>query len=171
MVTLASDWRRKFRLLCNRRAEFDETWQGASACLSYAMLEGFFRANRKQRWLRWSQLGCHFLARLHFSAEELLLYPRRQRPRRRPACKMLGQMLVLEFKSFCIFSCILSLLIILIKPLTTKSLRQARIRWLWHLWFPSTLQPLNEIWRNFIVRKIVHQVCVFQADLSNKKVG
>ena len=24
-----------------------------------------------------------FLARLHFSAEELLLYPRRQRPRRR----------------------------------------------------------------------------------------
>ena len=25
-----------------------------------------------------------FLARLHFSAEELLLYPRRRRPRRRP---------------------------------------------------------------------------------------
>ena len=25
-----------------------------------------------------------FLARLHFSAEELLLYPRRQRPRQRP---------------------------------------------------------------------------------------
>ena len=28
---------------------------------------------------------------------------------------------VLEFKSFCIFSCILTLLIILIKPLTTKA--------------------------------------------------
>ena len=28
-----------------------------------------------------------FLARLHFSAEELLLYPRRQRPRRRPHAK------------------------------------------------------------------------------------
>ena len=26
----------------------------------------------------------NLLARLHFSAEELLLYPRRQRPRRRP---------------------------------------------------------------------------------------
>ena len=32
-----------------------------------------------------------------------------------------GQMLVLEFKYFCIFSCILTLLIILIKPLTTKA--------------------------------------------------
>ena len=29
-------------------------------------------------------LNIPFLARLHFSAEELLLYPRRQRPRRRP---------------------------------------------------------------------------------------
>ena len=35
---------------------------------------------------------------------------------------MLGQMFkVLEFKSFCIFSCILIMLIILIKPLTTKA--------------------------------------------------
>ena len=38
-----------------------------------------------------------FLARLHFSAEELLLYPRRQRRRPcrrpRPHAKMLGQML------------------------------------------------------------------------------
>ena len=37
-------------------------------------------------WYFLSQLdwGVRFLARLHFSAEELLLYPRRQRPRRRP---------------------------------------------------------------------------------------
>ena len=28
-----------------------------------------------------------FLARLHFSAEELLLYPRRPRPRQRPHAK------------------------------------------------------------------------------------
>ena len=34
-----------------------------------------------------------FLARLHFSAEELLLYPRRQRrrPRRRPHAKCKGK--------------------------------------------------------------------------------
>ena len=37
------------------------------------------------------------------------------------ACKMLGQMLVMKFQSLCIFSCILTLLIILIKPLTTKA--------------------------------------------------
>ena len=73
---------------------------GSKCLLSYAMLEVFYRADRKQRWLRWSQLECQF--------------------------------------------------------------------------FPSTLQPLNEIWRNFIgskyTCKIVHQVCVFQADLSNKMV-
>ena len=34
---------------------------------------------------------------------------------------MLGQMLVMEFQSLCIFSCILTLLIILIKPLTSKA--------------------------------------------------
>ena len=59
-----------------------------------------------------------FLAHLHFSAEELLLYPRlpcrRPRWRRRPRPHA-------KFQSFYIFSCILSLLIILIKPLTTKA--------------------------------------------------
>ena len=54
------------------------------------------------------------------SAEELLLYPRRQRPRRRPQ-NVRANVKVLEFKSFYIFSCILSLLIILTKPLTTKA--------------------------------------------------
>ena len=59
----------------------------------------------------------NILARLHLSAEELLLYPWRQRPH----AKMLGQNdKVLKFQSFYIFSCILSLLIILIKPLTKK---------------------------------------------------
>ena len=71
-----------------------------------------------------------FLARLHFSAEELLLYPqrrrqrpcrrRRQRPRRRPQ-NVRANVKVLEFESLCIFSCILTLLIILIKPLTAKA--------------------------------------------------
>ena len=60
-----------------------------------------------------------FLAYLHFSAEELLLYPgisigvRMQNVR--------ANVKVLEFKSFCIFSCILTVLTILIKPLTTKA--------------------------------------------------
>ena len=60
-----------------------------------------------------------FLARLHFSAEKLLLYPRRQRQRRCPHANVK----VLEFtcKSFCIFSCILTLLLIPIKPLKTKA--------------------------------------------------
>ena len=40
---------------------------------------------------------------------------------------------VLEFKTFCIFSCILSLLIILIKPLTAKSYDGGRIQWQWQL--------------------------------------
>ena len=77
-----------------------------------------------------------FLARLHFSAEELLLYPPPPPPVSVRVHVSVGVRMqnvranvkVLEFKSFCIFSCILSFLIILIKPLTTKALRQARIR-------------------------------------------
>ena len=65
-----------------------------------------------------------FLARLHLSAEELLLYPRRRRPRRRQRPRPQNvrvNVKVIEFQSLCIFSCILTLLIILIKPLTTKA--------------------------------------------------
>ena len=54
-----------------------------------------------------------FLVHLHFSAEELLLYP----PVSVSTYKMLGQML----KSFCISSCILVLFIILMNSLTTKA--------------------------------------------------
>ena len=69
-----------------------------------------------------------FLARMHFSAEELLLYPRRQRPclRRYPRwrpCKMLWQMLKSWNFSLSVFflAFLLCLYIILIKPLTTKA--------------------------------------------------
>ena len=52
----------------------------------------------------------YILARLHFSAEELLLYPRRRRPcrRRRPRRRpqnVRANVKVLEFQSLCIFSC------------------------------------------------------------------
>ena len=43
-----------------------------------------------------------FLARLHFSAEELLLYPRLRRPR--PHTNVMANVKVLEFQSFCIFA-------------------------------------------------------------------
>ena len=62
----------------------------------------------------------YFLARLHFSAEELLLYPRRWRQRPHPQ-NVRVNVKVMEFQSLCIFSCILTSLIILIKPLTTKA--------------------------------------------------
>ena len=62
----------------------------------------------------------NLLARLHFSAEELLLYPRCRRQRPRPK-NVRVNVKVMEFQSLCIFSCILTLLIILIKPLTTKA--------------------------------------------------
>ena len=73
------------------------------------------------------QRTSRFLARLHFSAEELLLYPgvsvrvgvfvgvgvRMQNVR--------ANVKVMKFQSLCISSCILILLIILIKPYTTKA--------------------------------------------------
>ena len=66
-----------------------------------------------------------FLAWLHFSAEELLLYPWRPHPRPCPhytcvryTCKILGQM---YFDHSLFFSCILTLFIVLTKPLATKA--------------------------------------------------
>ena len=56
---------------------------------------------------------------LHISAEELLLYP----PwcwSKFPHVNVRANVKVLEFQSFCILSCILTVFIILIKPLTTK---------------------------------------------------
>ena len=80
--------------------------------------KSLWQARIRWPWHLW------FLARLHFSAEELLLYPRRRRPHPRPHPRpqnVGANFKVLEFKSFCIFSCILTLLIILINPLTTKA--------------------------------------------------
>ena len=65
-----------------------------------------------------------FLACLHFSAEELLLYPRRRRRRQRPRPRpqnVRANVKVMEFQSLCIFCYIITLYIILIKPLTTKA--------------------------------------------------
>ena len=80
----------------------------------------------------------HFLARLHFSAEELLLYPRRrcQRPRQASTCKMLGQMLKSGNWSLSVFFFLhFKFAYHTNKAPYNKSLRQARIRWLWYLWF------------------------------------
>ena len=56
-----------------------------------------------------------FLAHLHFSAEELLLYPRRPCLHWRPHANVRAHVKVLDLQSFCIF-----LAFKLIKPLTTK---------------------------------------------------
>ena len=67
------------------------------------------------------------LGRLHFSAEELLLYPwcwcphPDQRPHRRPHVKCFGKCSSLGISIFLYFLLHLSLFIILIKPLTTKA--------------------------------------------------
>ena len=55
-----------------------------------------------------------FLARLHFSAEELLLYPGPVRMQ-----NVRANVKVMKFQSLCIFTCILTLLIIQIKPRPT----------------------------------------------------
>ena len=61
-----------------------------------------------------------FLARLHFSAERAIAI--RSASASASTCKMLGQMLKSwNFSLSVFFSCILTLLIILIKPLTTKA--------------------------------------------------
>ena len=62
-----------------------------------------------------------FLARLHFRAEELLLYPRRPQGVGVRIQNVRANVKVMKFQSLCIFSCILTLLIIQIKPLTTKA--------------------------------------------------
>ena len=73
-----------------------------------------------------SLLTLHFLmslAHLHFSAEELLLYPRCVSVRVRVSVHMQNvraKVKVLEFKNL-FYSCILTSFIILIRPLTTKT--------------------------------------------------
>ena len=76
---------------------------------------------RIQRPSRFLHLSVLFLARLHFRADELLLYPGLRYRVHVRMQNVRANVKVLEFQSFCIFSCILTLLTILIMPLTTKA--------------------------------------------------
>ena len=83
----------------------------------------------------WFTCNCRFLARLHFSAEELLLHQTLA-----SACKMLGQMLKSWNFSLSVFFLHFNLSYYTNKAPFNKSSRPARIRWLWHLWCNITLQ-------------------------------
>ena len=56
---------------------------------------------------------------------------------------------VLEFKSFCIFSCILTLLIIPIKPLTSNAYDR-RASGDWHLWLTFSPKSLDCFWKTLV---------------------
>ena len=71
-----------------------------------------------------------FLARLHFCAEKLLLYPRRQR---RSLQNVRTNVKSWNF-SLSVFFLTFKFAYHTNKAPYNKSLRQARIRWLWHLW-------------------------------------
>ena len=83
---------------------------------------------RLQMWL---------LARLHFSAEELLLYPgvSIRVGIRVHIQNVRVNVKVLEYQSLWLFLLLVSFAYHTNKAPYNKSLRQARIRWLWHLWF------------------------------------
>ena len=91
----------------------------------------------------WKSYTLPWLACQHFSAEELLLNPRRRRPRRhRRPCdiqNVRANVKMLEFQSFCICLLLLNFAYHTNKVPYNKTLWQARIWWLWHLWFLARL--------------------------------
>ena len=82
----------------------------------------------------WSK--CVLLAWLHFSAEELLLYPpvSGSSCASTSTCKMLGQILKSENFRLSAFSFAFNFVYHTNKALYDKSSRQLCIWWLWHLW-------------------------------------
>ena len=111
-----------------------------------------------------------FLARQHFSAEELLLYPSVGVGIGVHMRNVRANANVLEFKSFCIFSCTLTLLIVLIKPLTTKAYDSCAscdcgtfgLLLLWNHWteFNKSLTGISQCPQL--------SLCFFLADCKNK---
>ena len=86
-------------------------------------------------------------------------------------CKMLGQMLKSWNFSLSVFFLHFSYFYHTNKAPYNKSSRQARIRWLWHLWFDFSSETAE--WNSTKLDRnqdlnVLYRVCVFQAKLKNK---
>ena len=68
---------------------------------------------------------------------------------------------VLEFKSFCIFFLHFKFAYHTNKAPYNKSLRQARIRWLWHLWYFYEI-PYWQIWLHKLLKLLylLSEICI-----------